>query len=212
MIPVPIQEAVEHLKGIELSQDQEDLDGRVASAVGEKEIVRKLKEAGKWEVASPQEDRSDNRFWYDVKIAGFFCDIKISTLEANDNANAKHAIYYFLTGQDPSQVSNQHRKFFQSMASSEQESEERDYYYLIINKKNTRDVFAVSLKGITKCHPAPNNLPFQVKWSECRQPVPRNWLGAKEFLLSTWAESIKRLQRLHGNGMPRSYPGYFDGN
>lgn len=210
MIPAALREVAAYLARQQILLPQDAVDGRVASALGETEVINALRAAGSWKIEAPSEERSDNRAWYDLKIDGHYCDIKISTLRTNDNTNAKKAIYYFLTGITPDDIPPHNNVFFRSMADQERADEERDYYYLVLNKEEPRDVFFTSLRGLAQCHPAPNNLPFQVRWEECREIKRRSWQEARDFLLSNWATSIKRLIELQQGGMMLAYPEFFN--
>lgn len=95
------------------------------------------------------------------------------------------------------------------MKEDETTDEERDYFYLIVNKNNTSDIFPVSLKGISDCKAAHNNPPFQVKWDNCREPVERDWNGARSYLLGLFAESITKTIENAQRGMPTAYPEFF---
>ena len=210
MIPKPLLEVAEYLKVSPVFLTKSAYDSRADSGESEGHVIQALQNARRWDVYSPNIGQKNNRAWYDVKIDGYYCNIKISACGSNDNTNAKKAIYYFLTGnENVESVPNQDEKFFQMMKENEREDETRDYYYLIVNKNNTNDIFFVSLKGITNCIPAPNNLPFQVNWGCARESEQRTWKEARQYLLGMWAESIERLISLRNEGMPASYPEFF---
>lgn len=62
---------------------------------------------------------------------------------------------------------------------------------MIINKDNSSDVFATSLKNLESILPNGNNLPFQAKWDNNRKLINRDFESAKAFLLGTFEESLK---------------------
>ncbi|MCY4048701.1 MAG: hypothetical protein OXF24_03850 [Hyphomicrobiales bacterium] len=211
MVPATLQEVVTYLKSQILVLPSGSGDARTDSTFAEGYIIQKIREAGKWDVYSPHKDRKNNRAWYDVKIDGLYCDIKVSMCKGNDNTQAKKAIYYLLTGDEETEkIPDRGDEFFRLMYKNESPNETRDYYYLIVNKTNTRDVFVVNLKGIAKCSVAPANMPFQVNWGKNRELVERTWEEAKNYLLGAWAESVKRLIKLKAKGMPEYYPQFFD--
>lgn len=215
MIPHELCEAVKLLSEKKIALPTHGTDSRQDSATAESHIVHILQNETlmikdqQLNIYSPNVGKRTNRQWYDVKIGDYFCDIKVSALSTNDNTNAKNAMYYFLTGKEPENVSQQEGAFFKKMRENECPCDERDYYYIVVNKNHTDDVFAVSLRGITKVSPAPNNLPFQCRWDLCRESKPRTWEQAKEYLLGQWAVSIQRKIDNAKKGMPEYYPEFF---
>ena len=186
-------------------------DGRVASARSEANVVKKIKKlctARSWKVETPK-----SRSWYDIAIIDgdqrYYIDIKISSCTATDNTNAKRAIYYFLTGETPEGFDLGDASFFKRMSERESVCKDRDYYYLIVNKRNTRDVFLCSLRSLTCVKPNPSNLPFQAKWDDNREPSWKNWDKARRMLLQQWAKSIQKRIESASNGMPEFYSEFF---
>ena len=215
MIPQDLIDAAKYLKDkpIEVAAAtaaRPNMDARTASALAEDGIVDLLKDAKRWNVISPNLAGTNNRAWYDCKINDCFCNIKVSALKSKDNTNAKMAIYYLLTGQEPIGVSPQNKSFFKKMKPNENPDEDRDYYYFVVNKNNPADIFSVSLKNLTHCIPNPANQPFQSNWNKCRVPANRTWQEAKDFLLTEWAKSIKSNIDNIKKGMTASYPEYFE--
>lgn len=213
MIPQILFEVSQHLSERKLVLPSTGTDARSDSAVAEGTIVTSLLNAGnkEWGIYSPNVDSKNNRSWYDVKIGDLFVDIKITTLDTRDNTNAKAAIFYLLTGLDLDEFEFKHQEkpYFNDLKKHENPDEHRDYYYLVINKRDTSDIFPVSLKGIKDIAPNPSNPPFQARFNNCRHPVQRTWEEAKNFLLSVWAESVRRKIRSLGDGMWTHYPEYF---
>lgn len=207
MIPQTLQEVISYLQSQILVLPAGSGDGRTDSTFAENYIISKIKEADKWKVEAPNKKSNNNRAWYDVKIDGFFIDIKVSECKTADNTQAKKAIYYLLTGdENTGNIPDRGDEFFRLMYKNESPNEIRDYYYLVVNKTDTSDVFMVSLKGLAKCNVNPSNMPFQVNWVKNRIPVERTWEEAKNYLLGVWAESIKRLIRLRAGGDARILP------
>ena len=83
-----------------------------------------------------------------MRIDDLYIDVKISECKSNDNTQAKTAIYWFLTGMDPTGVPPQRSIFFRTMKENEKRDPKRDFYFLVVNKLDTSDVFIVSLKGL----------------------------------------------------------------
>lgn len=153
----------------------------------------------------------DSREWFDFGFEenGIFCpvNIKISTLATADNLNCKLGIYYALTGQYPN-FRNElgWEEYFQKLSANLQENN-RDYYFLIINKTNTKDIFATSLKGLEILVPNGSNPPFQAKWNDNRHYIPRNFKEAENFLRSKLGESLRLRAEDH-----LYFQKYFDDN
>lgn len=207
MIPAVLLDVADALTESKLALPSGSGDARRDSSSAEDRIVTWLQNQRRWDIHSPNIEAGHNRGWYDIRIDGHYCDIKVSELKSFDNTNAKNAVYYFLTGVvDAAPV--QWANFFADMAKRESPSEERDFYFIVVSKPQA-DAFVVSLKGIGDIRPNFNNLPFQCNWSKCRAPVPRNWRQARRHLLSVWAESIKRGIATHQRGMPVHFPEFF---
>ena len=211
MIPDEIQKVCEYLRDRDLRLPAGSGDTRGDSSAGENYVTSLLlneQSSLGVDIQSANVGRDTNRAWYDVMVGGHYCDIKISRLKSADNTNAKGAIFYFLTGRDPSDVPVQESAFFPRMLENESPDEGRDFYYIIVGKAGN-DAFPVTLKTAKKFTPSTKNPPFQCNWDKNREPVERSWQGAKDYLLTQWAESLRRLVTNVLTGMPKSYPQYF---
>jgi len=182
-------------------------DARSDSSSAENTIVAWLQNERRWDIHSPNIAAGHNREWYDLKVGEYYCDIKVSELRSFDNTNAKNAVYYFLTG-NADNAPVQWADFFRDMAQRESPSESRDFYFIVVSKPQA-NAFIVSLKGIGDIRPAHNNPPFQCNWSQCRTPVSRSWQEARHYLLSVWAETIKKGIETYQRGMPTHFPEFF---
>ena len=210
MIPETLVQVCDHLRNQDWNLSVDGQDPRIDSAVKATNVVQAIKNANTWSVSLPNVANRNNRSWYNARIDNLYVRVKISRCGSNDNTNAKRAIYWFLTGQDPDLTTKvATNRFFQDMRKNERPDDARDYYYIIVNKLDTSDVFVVSLKGLAKCYPAHNNPPFQAKWDECRTPVNRTWDEAKDLLLHAYATSIAKAIEVHTEGMPQIYPEFF---
>lgn len=211
LIPVVLQEAADFLSNSSLELPSGSGDGRRDSDAGERKVLELLFNAKQWDVSGENIGKPTNRAPYDMTFENMLVDIKISGLSGQDNTNAKGAIYYFLTGEDGKNkpIPTRGKPFWESLKENENPDKARDFYYLVVNKKDTSDVFIVSLKHITKVTPASSNPPFQAKWDDCRVPTKRTWEEAKTYLLGIWAESIKRAQKSL-KAMPTYYPEFFE--
>ncbi len=183
-------------------------DARRDSSTAEQSIIAWLQNQRQWDIHSPNIDIGHNRSWYDVQIDDFYCDIKVSELQGQDNTNAKCAVYYFLTGADATNAPVRWDAFFRDMSEKESASEIRDFYFIVVTKPRAES-FIVSLKGIAEVRPAHNNPPFQCNWGNCRVPTQRTWQEARKYLLGKWAEAIQRGIDTYRRGMPTYYPEFF---
>ncbi len=136
------------------------------------------------------------RSWYDFsfKDNNLFIPVNIKITETTkaDNLNAKLGIYYALTGLLPTFPNEINwLRYFEELSNNIGSNKDRDYYFLIINKQNTNEVIVNSLKSLKKLVPNGNNLPFQCRWCDNKEPVKRTFLQAEKFLLTTFGKSIK---------------------
>ena len=163
-------------------------DGRINSALNEDEIINIL--SSKFII-----ERPDTRDWYDFSFKqndNFYpVNIKISTTKTADNLNCKLGIYYALTGELPDFNNGVNWETYFATLSKNIKENSKDYYFLIINKDNTKDIFATSLKCLTNLVANGNNLPFQVKWDDNRTLINRSFNEAKSFILRNLGESLK---------------------
>lgn len=188
MLPQTLINIIDFLRANPLSLSKHSRDGRINSAFNEDEIFHII--TNNFDI-----NRPNMRDWVDFSFIenDMFCpiNIKVSTTKSADNLNCKLGIYYALTGQKPD-FSNGivWEEYFQKL-SQNLTPNSADYYFLIINKNNSSDVFATSLKQLNKLVPNGNNLPFQAKWDENRTLVSRDFETAKDFILHYFGESLK---------------------
>jgi len=205
--PAPLLEIADFLGNYEeLELVKDSGDGRLDSAASEQVIFDLLKQ--KFAIQIPDTKRS----WYDFKIEGYFVDLKITEHGTADNTNAKKAIYYVLTGDDPTNINDQESKFFKSLSENIREND-KDYYYLILGKN--ADIGADERAFITSLCTLPNvrrsrsNMPFQCVWRNClNKGVARSHKEAQDFLLGKWGESIGLGIKALESGMPTYFPQY----
>lgn len=164
-------------------------DGRINSSINESEVLNVL--ISRFKIDIPK-----YRSWYDFsfKDNNLFIpvNIKITETAKADNLNAKLGIYYALTGLLPTFPNEINwLRYFEELSNNIGSNEDRDYYFLIINKQDTNEVIINSLKSLKKLVPNGNNLPFQCRWCDNKEPIKRTFLEAEKFLLTTFGESIK---------------------
>ena len=184
---------VEFLQKQSLILSKNSRDGRINSAFNEDEIFNLLH-------AHFRINRPNMRDWFDFSFEeneNFYpVNIKITNLNT-DNLNCKLGIYYALTGKLP-HFDNEIRwaNFFSTIKENLAENSQ-DYYFLIINKNDTKDIFATSLKCLNELTPNGNNLPFQANWAKNRILVHRNFSQAKAFILGTMGQSFALRARAY---------------
>lgn len=164
-------------------------DGRINASLNEAELLDEIKK--KFDIQIPK-----SRAWFDFSVeteTEFLpVNIKVTDTTHTDNLNCKLGIYYALTGLLPSFPNEVNwLTFFEKLKENLGEDESKDYYFLVINKKDTKDVFINTLKGLQNIQANGNNLPFQCKWDTNKLYHKRSFLEAKEFILSVFGKSIK---------------------
>ncbi|MDR1544008.1 MAG: hypothetical protein LBS50_06300 [Prevotellaceae bacterium] len=195
-IPKILQEIAQFLKEEEKIQlSKRFADGRTNSSENQDEIVRKL--VGKFDIITAK-----SRYWYDFAIEEkkkfFPVNIKVTNTVSADNLNCKEGIYYALTGLLPDFSSGiGYYKFLQKLKENFGTSKDNDYYFLVINKKDTSDIFVNSLKQLPKIQANGNNLPFQCKWNDNRLPVDRTFEQSAEYILKTFGKSVDLRSRVY---------------
>ncbi len=183
-----IPHLLDFLKKSPVALSKQSRDGRINSAFNEDEIFKCLE-------TNFAINRPNMRDWVDFSFEEnnifYPVNIKVSTTKTTDNLNCKLGIYYALTGKIPPFGNGVSWDcYFKSLKENIQQNS-KDYYFLIINKDNSSDVFATSLKNLESILPNGNNLPFQAKWNNNRKLINRDFESAKAFLLGTFEESLK---------------------
>lgn len=181
-------EMANFLKVQNLHLSQNSRDGRINSAFNEDEILNIL-------AANFKLNRPNARDWMDfsfeIKGAFYPVNIKVSTMQTADNLNCKLGIYYALTGQIPPFNNGVDWETYFALLKENLQENAKDYYFLIVNKDDSRDIFATSLKRLKHIIPNGNNLPFQAKWDANRNLIQRDFSEAKAFLLGAFEKSLK---------------------
>lgn len=173
-----------------LDLSKQSRDGRINSAFNEDEILETILRG------FPNVQRPSVRDWVDFSITIDDCfvpvNIKVTNTTTADNLNCKLGIYYALTGSMP-YFSNtvDWDTYFRALHENLCTNHDKDYYFLIVNKRDSGDIFLASLKTLAKISPNGNNLPFQAKWHDNRHPKNRTYSEAKDFILSCFSESLK---------------------
>ena len=207
LIPSALKAAAEYLEQQKMTLPSGGGNSRVDSSAGESTVIQVLQNAQQWNIVGRNVGTNTNRAPHDMEFEGMLVDVKINSLTGHYDTIAKSTIFYLLTGETDHPTHT--KRFWETLRDRETPDEQRDFYYLIVNKNDTSDVFAVSLRHIAEVIPNPSNQPFQANWDNCRHPTERTWQEAKQHLLGIWAKSIQRRAELINEGMPSYYPEIF---
>jgi len=183
-----LKEITKYLIDYDFTLSKQFADGRINASINEDEIINIIKQ--KFEIEVP---RARNWFDFSIEHKWIFypVNIKVTDTTHADNLNCKIWIYYALTWKMPDFPNETSRKnYFEKLRKNIKENN-KDYYFLIINKKNLKDIFFMTLKTLENIQPNWNNLPFQCKWDINRKQVKRTFEESKYFILNTFGKSIK---------------------
>ena len=188
--PPKLVEAVHYLNQIQIVLCTLNTDGRRNSQDDEDIIIKLLQDKFGEENIIDGEDR----YWWDVKIFGYYVNIKTSdfTKKASDNISSFAGILYAFT-QIPADEINKHPKsqqFLNAMQGTRDVDNNRDYYLLVVDKSTTK-VYLNSVKALAKITANRNNLPFQINWSKNTVPVQRTHSEAHDFVVQCIKKGIK---------------------
>ena len=177
---------------IALCEDHED--GRYNSTIDEDTIITLLEE----KYGEENIERPPVRWWWDVKIFGYFCNIKSSAFKTADNFSSKQAILWALTDLTEDEVEEvRDWQTFQNLLRERGKKENnRDYYCVVLNK-TTNEVHLTSLKTLYALTPNGNNLLFQINWSRNTNSVCRTHSEAYDFLVGTYKKSVEKKVSVH---------------
>ena len=190
MFPTELVEAVEYLNEIKIVLCTLHTDGRRNSAEDEDIIIKLLQD----EFGEENIIDGEDRFWWDVRIFGYYVNIKTSdfTKGASDNISSFAGILYAFT-QIPADEINKHpqsQKFINALLDTRDVDNNRDYYLLVVDKSTT-NVYVSSVKSLAKITANGNNLPFQINWSKNTVPVERTHRQAYDFVIECMDKGIK---------------------
>tara|TARA_R100000805_G_scaffold18853_1_gene25428 strand:- start:3637 stop:4299 length:663 start_codon:yes stop_codon:yes gene_type:complete len=195
-----LEEAVLFLKKDNISLCEQSDDGRVNSSIDEDIVLGKLK--GKF---PKQVTVMPPRSWCDFvhTPTGTPVNFKSSSLAGSDNSCNFLTILHCFTdvkissSRKPNKTKDI-KDLFDWIKTNKAEIEKeklnikRDYYFLIINKKDTKDLFYTSIKQLEEISVNPSNLPFQVNWGKNRNKKSRTFKQAFEFCMHAIKSGIKK--------------------
>lgn len=206
---------VEELSKAELDLTNNTSDGRISSSLLEIIVNEYISKNKKIENTLLKYDVNyiipKDREWYDLAIKNndqsifIPINIKISALSCGDSIGSKKGLYYACTGVIPRLNSitndtnvytedvlrtNRWSEFYTKLLRDVDKEKHSDYYFLILNKKNSSDVFFTSLKSLKTIIPNGNNIPFLCNWELNRQRVKRSHIKARKFLMESLGKSL----------------------
>lgn len=143
-----------------------DGDGRITSAMKEKEYLDLL--TSRLQIRSPGIviERPKERYWYDIRIMNIPMNLKLTT-GGTDNAFNKVAILYTLSGVEVSKRNMNYNEFFKVLKELPRKTTRNpmtEYHYLVVNKQDGR----LLLKSILDIHSYksnPCNI-LQMNWTQ----------------------------------------------
>lgn len=172
-----------------------DMDGRLASAGLEREVVKILQDHIRKEGAEEVEfEIPKDRHWFDVRIGGIPINIKI-TNGGTDNAFNKVAVLYSLTGWEPPLKNMNFNQFYHHLLETPWVRERNplaEYHYLVFHKTTGEFLFR-SLLDIEAFQSNPSNI-LQICWkNELRRPdsQPSHPLDSGIRILKICQKSLK---------------------
>lgn len=152
-----VREALGKNKGI-------GIDGRLASAGMEQEVVKILQGRIREEGVEIDFEIPRDRHWFDVRIGSIPINIKI-TNGGTDNAFNKVAVIYSLTGWEPPTKNMNFNQFCRHLLDNpwiRERNPLREYHYLVFHK-NTGEFLFRSLLDIEAFQSNPSNI-LQICW------------------------------------------------
>jgi hypothetical protein len=143
-----------------------DGDGRITSAVKEKEYLNLLEKGLKENHSSLKfEHEPSDRWWWDFRVNDIPINLKLTT-GGTDNAFNKVAIIYTISGSEVKKKNMNYNQFFTEIKKCSKKTERNhmtEYHYLVVNK-NTGKILLKSILDIHTYKTNPCN-DLQINWS-----------------------------------------------
>ena len=143
-----------------------DGDGRITSAVKEREYLNLLEKGLKDKHPSLKfEHEPRARWWWDFRVNGIAINLKLTT-GGTDNAFNKAAVIYSISGNEVKNKNMSYNQFFKAIKECHKKVERNhmtEYHYLVVNK----DTGKFLLKSILDIHTFKTNPcnNIQINWS-----------------------------------------------
>jgi hypothetical protein len=150
---------------INISYSDSDGDGRITSAVKEKEYLDALDRGLRAKYPEIQIERPKDRWWYDVLINRIPINLKLTT-GGTDNAFNKVAIIYTMSGQETTKKNMNYNAWYAALKMSHRKlirCKETEYHYLAV-EKSTGQVLLKSILDIHNYKTNPCNI-LQINWA-----------------------------------------------
>jgi hypothetical protein len=170
-LPNSILSVRDFLKTQYVELSKKSVDGRVNSAIDEEIILKKLKIKYGNRIYIPE-----IKHWFDCAIYNndqlLPINIKTTTtLTADNTGNLAMCVYsltnYSMEIKDTQTNGAMSKVFIEALKNKSYNKErKRDYYFIVINKNDTTDIIANSVRGLNRINPNINNLPFQIRWKD----------------------------------------------
>lgn len=140
-------------------------DGRIVSAVKEKEYLDLLEEGLRARYPTIRISRPADRHWYDIRIHDIPINLKITT-GGTDNAFNKTAILFTVSGVEIQKKNMNFNLFFKVLTDSPKKTvrnQMTEYHYLVVNKADGVNL----LKSILDIHSYKSNPcnDLQINWA-----------------------------------------------
>ena len=172
-------------------------DGRPNSLDNEDEVIEEILKYYNTDTIEVPVERN----WFDFAIHSgdefMPVNIKVTTMTTCDNVNSKSGLVYALSG-DRDLAERCHtwpqtiEALHEARENITEDGKDADYWCLVVNKNDTSDVYATSLKQLKELTANGNNLPFQSHWGKNKEKVERSYDEAFSFLCGVLAESLKK--------------------
>ena len=160
-----------------------DGDGRITSAVKEREYLNALEKGLKDKFKF--EHQPVDRWWWDFRVNDIPFNLKLTT-GGTDNAFNKVAIIYSISGNEVEKKSMNYNQFYKIIKESPKKDERNhmtEYHYLVVNK-NTGKVLLKSILDIHTFKSNPCN-DLQINWN--------NEFAKMDFITPNFKEKIQEL-------------------
>ena len=186
--PAELQNVITFLNNVGIDCCFTHEDGRVNSINDEDKVISLLEN----EFGTENVERPAAREWWDVKVFGYYLQIKSSDVarKSADNFSSKSAILYALTYLPEDKITVQKwSEFEEALLNYTDIENERDYYILVVDKK-TGKAHLTSLKSLSKLTSNGNNLPFQIRWADNLTPQSNTFAEAKDLIIGAYKKSV----------------------
>ncbi len=185
----------EECQKINLKYDTGGGDGRITSAIKEKEYLDLLTTGLQAADSKIQIERPKDRAWYDIRIQGIPINLKLST-GGTDNAFNKTAVIFTLTGKELTKKNINFNKWYKELCLSDRKmtrDKNTEYHYLVVDKQ-THKVLLKSILDINTYKTNPCNI-LQINWDNEFKNIEyscENFIEKSMELLKTIQSSLRQ--------------------